>query len=84
MRLILKIDSQLTFLFRLFIEANSFIQLNLVKILSLFFKSELKQIKRKIFLSRNISDVRHLRQSTEYVKKCCQDKLYRKTEVILI
>ena len=36
---------------------------------SISLESELEEVKRKISLLRNISDVRHLRQSTKYVKK---------------
>ena len=34
-----------------------------------FLESELEQVKRRILLLRNISDVRHLRQSTKYIEK---------------
>ena len=35
----------------------------------IFLESELEQVKRRILLLRNISDVRHLRQSTKYIEK---------------
>ena len=36
---------------------------------SVLLERELEQVKRRILLLRNISDVQHLRQSMKYIKK---------------